>query len=408
MPRAGTMRAAVRRETPARSRSMDADAILKQGEERAGRQADRREAWVAALRLLVASADAEGGLTPAGAAACAAKLAELACERLRAEALFSAHAEIRARPLPVRFAVAGMGRSGTTLLQRLLACDPDTAFLPTWQAMRPVPTGRRAPGAGGDPRRAAVARFLEELAAANPEAFRIHPLDADAPEEEVFLLQHSFASMLFALSCPLPRYNEWLVATDHGDAYRFAFDLVRLNEWAAGEPPGRPRVMKSPQFLLDLAVVLKAAPDAVVAQTHRDPVDLVGSYCSTYASSRRRSVAALDLAALGRERLAHLGTMADRAVAVRDAAGPDRFVDVHYASLVRDPFATIERLYERAGIPLTAAARRAMQAWLAAHPQHRAGRHEYDLADYALDRAAVEARFARYLERFSVVRDVAD
>jgi hypothetical protein len=268
--------------------------------------------------------------------------------------------------------------------------------------MHPVPT---SPGGDGDTRRAEVVRSIEALAAVNPEALRIHPLDADAPEEEVFLLQHSFASMLFGLTCPLPAYNDWLVAADHGDAYEFALDLLRLNEWAAGDPAGRPRIMKSPQFLLDLAVVRKLLPDALIAQTHRDPVDLVGSYCSTYANSRRRHVVSLDLHALGAERLAHLGTMADRAVSVRDAAGPTRFVDVHYAAMVRDPFPVVEALYGRAGIPLSGAARRAMAAWLAAHPQHQAGRHEYDLADYGLDRATVEARFASYLERFAVARD---
>ena len=40
-------------------------------------------------------------------------------DRLRAEALLEEHPQIRARPLPVRFAVAGMGRSGTTLTHRL-------------------------------------------------------------------------------------------------------------------------------------------------------------------------------------------------------------------------------------------------------------------------------------------------
>src|SRR5262249_5123657 len=158
----------------------------------------------------------------------------------------------------------------------------------------------------------------------DPDALKVHPLDADAPEEEVFLLQHSFASMLFALSCPLPSYNEWLNTTDHTDAYEFAFDLVRLNEWQAGQLPGRPRVMKSPQFVLDLAVVARLLPDTVIAQNHRDPVDLVGSYCSTYEGARRRSCATVDRVALGRERLTHLQTMTQHALMVRadaDARG---------------------------------------------------------------------------------------
>ncbi len=384
----------------------DVEAILTAGEARSGWAVDRGQPWVSALRLLISSAAADGNLSGAGASAFTSKLHDLVEERLRAEAMLTEHPEIGARPMAVRFAVAGMGRSGTTLLQRLLSCDPDVAFLPTWQAMQPVPGARNHRDSADDPRRARIVRYIDELAKNHPESLRIHPLDVDAPEEEVFLLQHSFASMLFSLSCPLPEYNRWLVEADHTDAYRFAFDLLKLNEWAAGDPAGRPRVMKSPQFLLDLEVVLKVAPEAVVAQTHRDPVDLVGSYCSTYANSRRRSVSALDLAALGQERLAFLGAMADRAVAVRDATSADRFVDVHYSELVAEPFSVLQDLYDTAGVPLTATVRTAMQRWLEAHPQHQAGRHQYDLADYALDRDTVEARFRAYLDRFRVARDV--
>jgi hypothetical protein len=220
----------------------------------------------------------------------------------------------------------------------------------------------------------------------------------------VFLLQHSFASMLFALSCPLPSYSEWLNGTDHTAAYEFAFDVVRLNEWHAGTPAGRPRVMKSPQFVLDLAVIARLLPGTVIAQNHRDPVDLVGSYCSTYESSRRRSCTTVDRVALGRERLAQLQTMTQHALAVRADAETrgdgGRFVDVRYADLVSEPLTVVERLYAAAGLDLELEARAAMTEWLAAHPQHQAGRHAYDLADYGLDRATVEAALSDYLERF--------
>jgi hypothetical protein len=355
--------------------------------------------WIEALRLLERSAATEGGLHDAGAAAFRDKLVTLVDERRRADALLDAHPEIRARPLPVRFAVAGLGRSGTTLLHRLLSCDPEVAFLPTWQAFHPVP-----PAEGPDRRRAETVARIDVIRAADPDALKVHPLDADAPEEEVFLLQHSFASMLFALPCPLPSYSEWLNTTDHTDAYEFAFDLLRLNEWHAGDASGRPRVMKSPQFVLDLAVVARLLPDAVIAQNHRDPVDLVGSYCSTYESARRRSCATIDRVALGRERLAQLRAMTQHALTVRadaDARGDGgRFVDVRYAELVSEPLAVVERLYDAAGVDLDREPRTAMRDWLAAHPQHQAGRHTYDLAAYGLDRATVETALADYLNRF--------
>ncbi len=382
---------------------LDPRQILDDGRRRAGEDAPADaapdERWIDHLERLTTSASEEGGLSDAGAVAFREKLVTLVGERLRADALLCAHPEIGARPLPVRFAVAGLARSGTTFLHRLLACDPDVEFLPTWQAFHPVP-----PASGPDPRRDETRARIDAIRAADPAALAVHPLDADAPEEEVFLLQHSFASMLFALSCPLPSYTAWLNATDHTDAYRFAFDLLRANEWHAGTPVGRPRVMKSPQLVLDLAAVTALLPDTVVVQNHRDPVDLVGSYCSTYAASRRRSCASVDPVALGRERLAQLQAMAARSLAVRDAADRsgdgDRFVDVSYARLVSTPLAVVDEVYAAAGLPVSPAARAAMESWLGANAQHQGGRHDYDLADYGLDRARVEAALADYVARF--------
>jgi hypothetical protein len=360
--------------------------------------------WVDALRRLTRSAASEGGLHEAGANAFREKLDTLVDERVRADALLAAHPEVRDRPLPVRFAVAGLGRSGTTLLHRLLSCDPEVAYLPTWQAFHPVP-----PAEGPDRRRAATAARIDAIRAADPDALKVHPLDADAPEEEVFLLQHSFASMLFALPCPLPSYNEWLNSTYHTEAYEYAFDLVRLNEWHMGAAPGTPRVMKSPQFVLDLAVLARLLPESVIVQNHRDPVDLVGSYCSTYESARRRSCATVDRAALGRERVAQLQGMTQHALAVRadaEARGDGvRFVDVRYTDLVSEPLAVVEQLYDAAGLGLDRETRAAMTDWLVAHPQHQAGRHTYDLAEYGLDRATVETALSDYLDRFRPGRD---
>lgn len=378
--------------------ALSLDSVLRAaaGPARAEQLIARPPAWVDALGLLISSASEEGGLSDEGTTAFVDKVVRITGERLRADHHFGAHPEIGARPLAVRVAVAGLARSGTTLLHRLLCCDPDVCFLPTWQAFNPVPSG---PVGVPDNRRTETLAMIDGMRRTQPDAFRVHPLDADAPEEEVFLLQHSFASMLFAMPCPLPSYMAWLSGTAHHAAYRYAFDLLRLNEWAGGDRSGRPRVMKSPQFVLDLQVIIDLVADAVIVQTHRDPVDLVGSYCSVYAGSRRRGVSHVDLHALGAERLEHLARMAANAAAARAAApDPSRFVDIDYDDLLTAPLDAVAAIYERVGEPLGRPAREAMEAWLQANPQGAAGRHDYRLSDYGLDRAAIEARFAAHAD----------
>jgi hypothetical protein len=367
------------------------DRILADAVARAGTAAalDLDASWVHSLGVLVESATQEGGLSDAGAAAMADKLTDLARERLLAEALLRDHPEVRARPISMRFAVSGFARSGTTVVQRLLGADPDVEFLPTWQAFRPVPSGVCAPA--DDPRRAEMDALIEVMRQSG--ALAVHPMATDEPEEEVFLLQHSFASLLAELNCPLPSYVEHLATRDQRDAYEFVFDLLRLNEWAASRPVGRPRVAKSPQYLFDLATILDLMPEATVVWTHRDPAEVVGSYCSIYANGRQRFMEHVDPVAVGRERVAELERIAARGTAAR-AAAPERFVDVDYSRLMREPIAVLEEIHTRAGVPLTDATRTSAQAWLDANPRNKAGRHAYDLADYGLDADEIRERFA--------------
>jgi hypothetical protein len=200
----------------------------------------------------------------------------------------------------------------------------------------------------------------------------------------------------------MPSYVNWLAATDQRHAYEFLCDLIRLNEWAADAPVGRPRVMKSPQFLFDLAWVLDLMPDAVIVQTHRDPVELVGSYCSIYEHSRRRSVAELDPLALGAERVDELEFIARRGMEARDAARGRRFVDAQYDRLLADPLGVVDDVYTAMDVPLDPVARDAMLTWLAENPQGKGGRHEYSLETYGFTADGVRRRFAWYTDRYGV------
>ena len=224
-------------------------------------------------------------------------------------------------------------------------------------------------------------------------ALAVHPMSTDEPEEEVFLLQHSFASLLAELNCPLPSYVEFLATRDQRGAYEFVFDLIRLNQWAAGAPFDRPRVAKSPQFLFDLETVLDVMPDAMIVWMHRDPIEVVGSYCSIYANGRQRFMDDVDLHEVGRERVAELERIARRGAAGR-AQQPDRFVDVDYTRLMREPLTVLAEVYDAAGLDLTGATVTTAHAWLDANPKGAGGRHTYDLSDYGLDPDDIRERFA--------------
>ena len=89
------------------------------------------------------------------------------------------------------------------------------------------------------------------------------------------------------------------------------------------------------------------------------------------------------------------------------AAHPEHtIVDVPYADLVRDPVTTVERIYAAAGDALGEDARRAMHAYVAAHPKGGLGEHHYDLAEFGLERGALAERFAGYVDRYGVEQEL--
>ena len=91
-----------------------------------------------------------------------------------------------------------------------------------------------------------------------------------------------------------------------------------------------------------------------------------------------------------------------RAVSARATLDPKRFIDVQYQELVRDPIATVRKVYEYFAFPFSAEFEERMRAWMTTNQQHRFGKHGYDLAQCGLEADRIHRELATYRERFSV------
>ena len=100
--------------------------------------------------------------------------------------------------------------------------------------------------------------------------------------------------------------------------------------------------------------------------------------------------------------LRQLGEHVSRPMAARQRIGDDRFFDLHYADLMRDPVAVMRSVYDWAGDDLTASTEHAMLAWLDDHPQDRFGVAPYSLDGSGVTRTDLEPIFDEYLSVFDV------
>src|SRR5690606_27360696 len=133
--------------------------------------------------------------------------------RLRVQGFVKQHPEVLDTDLGKVIVIAGLQRTGTTTLHRLLAADPDMRALMSWEALNPLPLPNEQPG-NPEPRIAQPRRAEKGLAYLAPEFFAIHPVEHDAPEEDILLLDLSFMSQSPEATLNVPTYARWLEQQD--------------------------------------------------------------------------------------------------------------------------------------------------------------------------------------------------
>jgi hypothetical protein len=160
-------------------------------------------------------------------------------------------------------------------------------------------------------------------------------------------------------------------------------------------------VLKTPQHLEQLGPLMRTFPDATIALTLRDPVDVLQSAITMLAYGdrlRRVSIDADQLAAYWIDRLERLLGAFVRDL---DLIPVDQRVDVEFKRFMANDLAMVERIYDRAGVGMTDAARAELSAYGAGNPRGKNGRVVYDLrADFGLEPDDVRERFGFYLDRF--------
>ena len=377
--------------------SLDPDRLMAEAEKRAGSHDYGEPPVRPALEVLCRSIDEEAGLHPFGRWVIRTRLRDALIMRLRVQALIKQHPEILQLPIEPPLVIAGLQRTGTTMLHRLLAADPDTRALASWEAISPLPHPAQKPGQPD--RRIGMAKTAEKgLAYLAPEFFSIHPVEAEAPEEDVLLMEYAFLSQVPAATLKVPGYAAWLDEQDMLPAYRYLKVLLQVLHW---QRPARRWVLKTPAHLEHLDALLTVFPQARIIQTHRDPLRTTASFSSMLAHGHGVFADQVDAESIARDWLNRNARMVERALAVREQH-PGAFVDVSYYDLMQDPMSQIERIYAETGLSLSEAARTAMRQTMQRNVKDRHGRHHYTLEQFGLSPELVNAHYAGYREAFAI------
>jgi len=222
-------------------------------------------------------------------------------------------------------------------------------------------------------------------------------------EEEIELEDLDFASYTLEWLARVPQWRDFYLQLDQHAHYAYMKKVLQVVTFLRG--PNR-WVLKSPQHLEQIPALTATFPDATFAITHRDPVSVIQSAATMLAYGDRMRRPAIEPEALAEYWVERVDLLLRACVRDRDLLPPDRSIDVVFDEFMADDVAMVERIYDRAGLPMTGDARRRLDAFMVENPRGKHGRLAYDLrADFGLDPAAVRARFDYYFDRFPVAAE---
>ena len=112
-------------------------------------------------------------------------------------------------------------------------------------------------------------------------------------------------------------------------------------------------------------------PDARFVMTHRDPTDVMVSVADLYCEVGQQFSDDVDPHYLGRLNVEQWSTGMDRVLAFRDAHGDDRFHDIDFRAMQRDPVGEVRGLYAWLGEPVSDAFADGMERWWHANNDDR-------------------------------------
>jgi hypothetical protein len=355
------------------------------------------------LEVMIDSINREANLNPVGRMIIEGRIVSVLVNKLVAQDRIKKQPDILDVEIEAPIVIAGLARTGTTMLHRLIAVDPSVRSLASWEAINPAPHTTHRSGSGPDPRVSQAAKASKGLKYMSPGFFAIHPAEPDAPEEEVILLEQSFLTTTPESMMDVPTFATWLREQSHRPAYE---SLKLMMQYLQYQRPGPNKpmrwVLKTPHHLEFLDPLLEVFPDAIIVQTHRDPLRTSPSFFSMITHLQMIFSDDVDPNRVANDCLDKIENMARCSMATRERVDDRGFVDVSYYDLVKDPIREVERIYAAAGKELSREARAAMEASRRVNKQHKYGKHKYALEDFGMTRDDIEPRIADYRAHFGV------
>ena len=346
-----------------------------------------------ALSRLLDSCQDEARLNLIGKIALKVDVLETLCARLKMERDRQLNPNISRQEILEPVFIVGLPRSGTSVLHRLLAADPEHRAPLMWEVRSPSPPTR-----ANEKRRIQQAtqscNFFNWLV---PMFRYAHAVDAEVPQECVSLMTPTFLSDQFDAMYYVPSYRAWFFQQDLRPAYEYHRRFLQHLQFRRA---ARRWILKAPTHMFAMPALLSVYPDALFVQTHRTPVHSMASVSSLVTILRSAFSDAVDPSTVCREAIDYWSDTMEKFSPERDRLADNRICDIKYDEIRCDPIGTVGRIYDYFGWSLSREAEQRMRALVASQAKRQSANHRYDLSQFGSFAGEVLHAFAPYCQRF--------
>ncbi len=375
---------------------MTPQSLMARASKRAGLDDFGDDEFIESLQALIDSALGEANLSERGEIMLHNSCVINLVNRLKVVDELKKHPEILETPVVEPVFITGLPRSGTTILHRLMATDPNFRAPKQWEIMFPAPAPDPATYLE-DPRIGKANEFLAMMRQGQQGFSKIHESAAMMPEECNGLFSTSFSARSEIVRFHVPSYLRWLGSSDRAPAYRFYKKQLQMLSWKF---PEKRWLLKDPAHRYFLDSLVEVFPDARIIHTHRDPLKVVPSTCSMIRAFRSMFSESVDSLTLGPFWLDELEIGCRKGAQALKASPPKSLLNVSYKQFVADPAARIQEVYEALDLPGKEEAGPRIAKALESRQKGKHGKHVYTLEEFGLTEAMVRKAYSWYYEKY--------
>jgi hypothetical protein len=352
------------------------------------------------LSMMCQDLNTRARLHPVGALLTRLSLQNTVKNRLEIDHWIAQHPQTLQREIKQPVFILGLPRTGTTALFNILSSVEGIRSPLGWEVNKPVPPVQYA-SKDTDPRIKQTHREFEGFFYLTPNIRTIHDFGALLPQECIAITQYDLYTGQFWFCYDIPEYYEWYKQYDALPSLQFH---RRFAQNLMSDFPEQQWLFKTPFHLGILEQLLTVYPDARIIQTHRDPMEVMGSSCSFAWHLRSTFSDDINNRQIGQDQLEYWSGCLNHSVQVREKLShlSSQFYDVDYKSFVAKPVETVSGILEFLGRESDQQTTEKLIAFAQDNQKDKHGKHVYSLEDYQLDAHKDRVHFEDYCREFGL------